>query len=463
MRHTARLEPNRASVAGLRARVASSFSGPQWQPWMEGSASIDAALALSITVVCLLWGHDSSAPWRPFDATGYVLTATVNLLTFVRRRVPVTALALYCVLWFLYIRAGYSPVVNSFGAMLVGYTVAASRPRLVAMAGAAAGAGIWLYGGLLDPNSSTPFVVVQSIVLSAIVWKVGDCARELADRGTQLAVSAAQLRRDQEELARRAVIDEQLRIARELHDVVAHHLSVVSIQAGLARYVLESDPVTAGEALGTVLDTTGEALEELRRLLAVLRTGTQLAEDRSEAYRPAPGLGQLSELIGRMKAAGVPVEVRVTGTPRALPPGADLCAYRVIQECLTNVLKHAAGASAFVDLHYAAGALTVRIRDDGRGLPAGGAPSGGLTPTGKLTPTAGLTPAGKLTPAGRQGLGLAGMRERAKLYRGAVEAGPRVGGGWTVELMLPLPAAAKPAPPSAIVAEREDDREVVRR
>jgi signal transduction histidine kinase len=407
---------------------------------MEGSVAVDVVLGVSITVVCLLWGHGSSAPWRPFDATGYALTAALNLLTLLRRRIPVSVLAVYCVLWLLYIRAGYWPAVNSFGAMLLGYTVAASRPRPVAVAGAALGAGIWLYGGLLDPHSSAPFVVAQSIVLSAIVWKVGDCARELADRGTQLAVYAARLRSDQEELARRAVIDEQLRIARELHDVVAHHLSVVSIQAGLARYVLESDPATADQALGTVLDTTGEALDELRRLLAVLRTGTQLPEEASEAFHPSPGLAQLDELAARMRAAGVPVEVQVTGSARPLPPGADLCAYRVIQECLTNVLKHAAGARTVVGLHYGTDALHARVTDDGRGLPA-------------------AMPAGDC-----QGLGLAGMCERVRLYGGSVTAGPRPGSGWTVELTLPLPAATRPLGPPAESAARDDGRrEVVRR
>jgi signal transduction histidine kinase len=418
---------------------------------MEGSPPIDAALAVSLTVVSLLLGHDSPGAFRHFDATGYAVTGVLNLLTIVRRRTPVAVLAAYCVLWVLYIRAGYWPVVNSFGAMLVGYTVAASRPRVVAVAGAAAGAGIWLYGGMLDRDSSTPSVVAQSIVLSAIVWKTGDCARELADRGVQLAVYAAQLRDDQEELARRAVIDEQMRIARELHDVVAHHLSVVSIQAGLARYVLESDPVTAGEALGTVLDTSGEALEELRRLLSVLRTGPQRSEDASEAYHPAPGLGQLGELVGRIRAAGVPVEVRVTGTYRPLPPGVDLCAYRVLQECLTNVLKHAAGASAIVSLHYGAGALTARVTDDGRGLPAAAHPARVGPPRPAPAPGSGSQGSGRPEP-GRQGLGLAGMHERVKLYGGVVTTGPRPGGGWRVTLTLPLPAAPKPSQSPTMVA-----------
>jgi signal transduction histidine kinase len=435
-----------AIVAGCRSRLPARFSGPDWQPWTEGSPPIDAALAVSLTVVSLLLGHDSPGAFRQFDATGYAVTCVLNLLTIVRRRTPVAVLAVYCVLWVLYIRAGYWPVVNSFGAMLVGYTVAASRPRPVAVAGAAAGAGIWLYGGLLDGASSTPSVVAQSIVLSTIVWKTGDCARELADRGVELAGYAAALRYDQEELARRAVIDEQMRIARELHDVVAHHLSVVSIQAGLARYVLESDPVTAGEALGTVLDTSGEALEELRRLLSVLRTGPQRSEDASEAYHPAPGLGQLGDLVGRIRAAGVPVEVRVTGAYRPLPPGVDLCAYRVLQECLTNVLKHAAGASATVSLHYGAGALTARVTDDGRGLPA---QESGRQESGRQE--SGRQESGR-QESGRQGLGLPGMRERVKLYGGVVTAGPRPGGGWRVEVTLPLPAAPKPSQSATMVA-----------
>ncbi|GAB3944544.1 hypothetical protein GCM10027614_34910 [Micromonospora vulcania] len=225
---------------------------------------------------------------------------------------------------------------------------------------------------------------------------------------------AQQLEYEQEQRARRAVVEERVRIARELHDVVAHHMSVISVQAGLARYVLATDPQTARTALGTVLETSGEALDELRRLLSLLRLNVDGAGEESGSYAPAPGLDQLDELVQRVRAAGVRVEVTTTGTPRSLPPGADLCAYRVIQESLTNVLKHAPLAAATVALHYARDLLTARIRDDG----TPGAPRSGTA----------------------EGHGLVGMRERAHLYGGTLTAGPQSTGGFEVVLTLPIPA-----------------------
>jgi signal transduction histidine kinase len=378
---------------------------------------MDVVLAASITGVSLLLGHENPAGgWRHLDALGYALTCLISLSTVARRRAPVSVLLFYCVLWAVYIGAGYWPVVNSCGALLLLYTVAASRPPRVTAVSAALAAGVWLYAGLASPQHSISSVVAQSVVFPAVIWKVGDGARQLADRGTQLAVSAERLRHEQEELARRAVVDERVRIAREMHDVVAHHMSVVSVQAGLARYVLESDPATARAALGTVLDTSGEALEEMRRLLAVLRIEPDRPEDAGQFYDPAPGLDRLGELVARVRAAGVQVEVQVTGAYRALAPGIDLCAYRVIQESLTNVLKHAGAASAKVRLHYGTDELTAEVTDDGLAQP--------------------------VTSGGSGGHGLIGMRERAKLYGGALTVGPRLDGGFQVRLSLPAPAGS---------------------
>jgi signal transduction histidine kinase len=200
-----------------------------------------------------------------------------------------------------------------------------------------------------------------------------------------------------------------MRIARELHDVVAHHMSVIAVQAGLARYVLHADPGTAEAAIGTVLDTSAEALDEMRRMLSLLRVGT--GERRPAGYDPAPGLSDLPELFERVRAAGVPVRVAVTGEPRSLPPGLQLCAYRIVQESLTNVLKHAAQATATVTLEHRPGWFTATVRDDGAREP---------------------------TTGERAGHGLIGMRERAMLYGGTLDAAPLAGGGFEVRLVLPL-------------------------
>jgi signal transduction histidine kinase len=210
--------------------------------------------------------------------------------------------------------------------------------------------------------------------------------------------------------AAEAVADERVRIARELHDIVAHHMSVVALQAGLARYVLDSDPATAKGAIGTAADAGRQALAEMRRLLAVLRVdqGAEAASD----YRPQPGLAELQELVDRTRKAGLRVDVVVTGRARPLPPGPDLCAYRVAQESLTNILKHAGPARARIEIDYGEDTFTLSVSDDG----FSSAPR----------------------PPSPQSHGIRGMRERAELYGGVLTAGPREGRGFAVVLRLPI-------------------------
>jgi signal transduction histidine kinase len=236
-----------------------------------------------------------------------------------------------------------------------------------------------------------------------------------------------QLHQGREERARAAVMEERVRIARELHDVVAHHMSVISVHAGLGRYVLASDPGAAGAALDTIAGTSREAMNEMRRLLAVLRVATAKLTADGGSDEPAPGLARLDDLVERVRAARVSVDVTVTGTAVALPSGADLCVYRVVQEALTNVLKHAASARTTVSLDYRPDALVVRVSDDGPGL--------------------------SLAPADRApGHGLVGMRERAGLYGGTLSTGPGPDGGFAVTLALPIPAPI----PAPVPATAED-------
>jgi signal transduction histidine kinase len=195
-------------------------------------------------------------------------------------------------------------------------------------------------------------------------------------------------------------------------------MSVISVQAGVARYLLPAGAAGVGDTLDTIAATSREALEEMRRMLAVLRVVTAREQSGDGSAEPASGLARLDDLVERVRAAGVPVEVTVTGHVAALPPGADLCAYRVIQESLTNVLKHAELAPTTVALHYGPGALVVRVSDDGPGpIPA--------------------------RAARAPGHGLTGMRERAQLYGGTLSAGPAPGGGFAVTLTMPVPAAAE--------------------
>ena len=208
---------------------------------------------------------------------------------------------------------------------------------------------------------------------------------------------------------------ERVRIARGLHDVVAHHMSVISVQAGLARYVLSSDPATTGRALDTIVDTSHEALEEMRRMLALLRVPDADQHSEGRTHDPAPGLARLDELVERVRSAGVPVRVVVAGPPSPLSSGADLCAYRIVQESLTNVLKHARGAEVVVRLDYREPEeLTIQVSDNGPGV----------------------------SPGPVTGHGLVGMGERAGLYGGSVQAGPGPEGGFVVTLTLPIGTAA---------------------
>jgi signal transduction histidine kinase len=213
---------------------------------------------------------------------------------------------------------------------------------------------------------------------------------------------------DRELATREAIVAERARIARELHDVVAHHMSVMVVQAGAARAVVPSDPAAAEEALRGVENAGRAGLAEMRRLLGILDAGD--GADRA----PQPGLARLDDLLEGMRATGLAVESVVEGTPRPLEPGIDLSAYRIVQEALTNALKHGGGASARVVVRYGEDALELEVADDGPG-PAD-APE---------------------APGGR---GLVGMRERVQLFGGELEAGRRNGGGFVVRARLPVPS-----------------------
>lgn len=211
--------------------------------------------------------------------------------------------------------------------------------------------------------------------------------------------------RERDVAAREAVVEERARIARELHDVIAHHVSMMVLQAGAERRLLTDEHASTRDVLETVEQTGRSALTEMRRLLAMLR-----AED-GESLAPQPGLGDVPQLIGQLREAGLPVELEVEGERRELPIGIELSAYRIVQEALTNSLKHAGQARAVVRVRYGSDDLGLEITDDGSGT--GSSISGG-------------------------GHGLAGMRERVGLYGGRLDAGRRPGGGFAVRVLLPI-------------------------
>jgi signal transduction histidine kinase len=281
------------------------------------------------------------------------------------------------------------------------FTVATLRPRGVTALMFATSLGVIALVYLTTVDGIVWSQVGQSALVMLGAWVLGESTRRWSRRAERLAVQAAQ-----------AVAEERVRIARELHDIVAHHMSVISLQAGVAEYVADTDLPMAKKAIATVGNTSREALLDMRRMLDVLRVDHHEESD----YRPRPGLAQLEELVNRTRDAGLPVEVVVTGQVRALPAGMDLCAYRVAQESLTNVLKHAGPAGARVELDYGERTLELKIKDDGaKAQPYGESPTSH---------------------------GIRGMRERAELYGGVLTAGPAKEGGFTVTLRLPMEDAS---------------------
>ncbi|MFJ3667702.1 sensor histidine kinase [Streptomyces sp. NPDC090106] len=377
---------------------------------------VDGLITAAQTTVAVLLGRESLHQGRPaLDTLGWTLVALANLPTLLRTRFPVPVCGFVIGASTVYAGLGYWPVVNSLGPMLAFYTVASLRPARTTASCAALMAGSWIYAGLVTEGSSMASVLAQSVAYPMVLWWFGHTARRTADL-------TRQLRAEQAERARREVAGERVRIARELHDVVAHHMAVINVQAGLARFVFTSDAPTARGALDAIEGASAEALAELRRMLGLLRAdGVQGAPDGG----PAPGLDQLAGMVERVRAGGVPVTLTVSGDPRPLPSGVQLCLYRVVQEALTNVLKHAPGAHATVELAYRAGEMTASVTDDGA---PGGVPHGGKGVN------KGADPARRQE---RGGHGLIGMRERAKLYGGTIVVGPRGEGGYGVHLTLP--------------------------
>ncbi|MFJ8043538.1 sensor histidine kinase [Kitasatospora sp. NPDC096147] len=416
--------------------------------WAHWPLLADLAVAVAhITAGVLLALHPEPGAWHALDAPGAVLTVLIGASLAARRRAPVRVLSVMLVLWVASMLLGTWPVVNSPGVLLALYTVATTTPPRTAGRAAVAVGAAWVGAGLIYwEQSNMAAVLVQAVVFPVGVVRLGRTAWQSTQRSLRLAELTRQLEAEQEARAARAVTEalteERVRIARELHDVVAHHLSVVSLQAGVASYVFEGDPQAARGALDTIAHTGREALEELRRMLTLLRIGPLGPEEGDGAEPdggPAPGLGRVEELLARVRCAGVPAELRWEGEPFALPPGMDLCAYRVVQEALTNVLKHAGPATVTVSVRYRPQDLTVRVADDG----AGAAPAG--SPTGVATGSTAGPAAGATT-----GHGLIGMRERSRVYRGTVTAGPRPEGGFEVLLVLPAPSPS-PSVPSPVV------------
>ena len=356
-----------------------AMQAPRTPPWF-------AVPAVAIVVLALL-GRRRFPFMAPVSV--WLLAAA---LSFVDGRLVVFSVSVY--------------VAGMAAAFLLGNLADAVHGR-VGLAVVLGGAAVVVYN---EPDHAAgEFIFVP--VLFAIAWLAGFALRGRAAEAEAAEERASHAEREREENARRAVFEERVRIARELHDVVAHHVSMMGVQAGAARIVIDRDRAKAKEALTAIESSSRQAVAELHRLLGFLRQ----VGDRDD-LAPQPGLGQLSRLAASMSDSDLAVEVSVEGETRALPPTVDVSAYRIVQEALTNTLKHSAASHADVHLRYWPDELELEIVDDGR-------PNGGASPASG-------------------GLGLIGMRERAALHGGQLSAGPAAGGGFAVRVKLRTPVGS---------------------
>jgi signal transduction histidine kinase len=364
-------------------------------------AAVESALEVA-------YRHDASQAPRTSLWFSVPAVAVTVLLLLGRRRFPFGAPAAFWLVGaalsfvdgrLLVFTSGVF-VAGMAAALLLGNLPVVWQERL-GLAIVLGGAGIVVYN---DPNNS-PSELVFIPVLFAIGWLVGFALRERAHQAEAAETRAREAEREREVVARLAVAEERARIARELHDIVAHSVSVMVLQVGAVRHRLPDALGQDGSALSDVERVGRTALAEMRRLLGAMRTDGDDLE-----LTPQPGLGRLEPLLEEIGRAGLPVQLHVEGEPFPLPRTIDLSAYRIVQEGLTNVLKHANAESADVVVRYAPDELRIDVRDDGRG----DSTSDGL------------------------GHGLVGIRERVKLYGGEMSAGMANGGGFVLSTRLPL-------------------------
>ncbi|HEX2043483.1 MAG TPA: sensor histidine kinase [Acidimicrobiales bacterium] len=371
---------------------------------------VDGLLALFcavVTIATVVAVEPNDGP--DLDAVGVVLLLGQTLPVAWRRRRPVLAWAVCGLAATIWGVAEFPDTVLDLGPLIVVFSVAAHcRRRTATVLGVATAAVIGL--ALLAAGDASAADVSFNFLVFGVAWALGENQRTRRAYTAELEEKAARLERSQAEQAERAAAQERSRIARELHDVVAHHVSMMVVQAEGGASVLEASPEQAAQAFDAIGAAGRQAMAEMRRVLGVLRDGGDGAAGRS----PQPGLEAVVELVEGVRRAGLPVELRVEGRPRPLPAGLDLSAYRIVQEALTNALRHARAGQATVTVLYAEEHLELEVADDGQGPPAD---------------LAGGTPA--------NGHGLVGMRERVALFGGELSVGDREGGGFAVVAHLP--------------------------
>jgi signal transduction histidine kinase len=376
------------------------------RPWtLIAIDAVVAVVAIAVSWALLSsdsvnWPVDSRAP----DGFAYALVVAVNAPIAFRRQTWGAALAIALCAGTVYAARQYPPIPSPAVPLIVylaATRLAVRRSLLVLIVAVVISwIGATLAAGATDP---------QSALIVAGTWLLGHYVRTRRLLVAELQQRATDLEREREERAARAVAEERLRIARDLHDVLAHTMSVVAVQAGTGRLVGPNQPGEAIKALTAVEETARSAMHEMRQILTVLRTN----DDTGATVTPTPSLDDLAALVAQVTEAGIAVEVRVEGEPRPISTSVGLAAYRIIQEALTNVIKHAGPANASVLVRYTDDDVTLEICDNGRAT---------------------------ASTAGGGGHGLVGMRERAAVHGGELIAGPVPNGGFRVRARLPLGA-----------------------
>ncbi|WP_318783239.1 sensor histidine kinase [Plantactinospora soyae] len=372
--------------------------GRGWPAMLADAALAVGLFALTVPVTTVIGEHQPGVV--PADGWCYALIALSTLALAVRRRWPLATLAVCTVATSAYLVGGYpyGPMLLSY--LIAVYTVAAYLPIRRAAVGGAVSLVAMLAHTVVSIRTSP---VGLAGVLPGSAWVVVPFAVGATVRSNREAAARTRI-----EQTRRLADEERLRVAQEVHDVVGHGLAAINMQAEIALHLLPTRPEQAETALTAISRTSREALDELRVTLSVVR------RDAGTDRAPAPGLDQVAALTERLHGTGLPVTLTVTGDRRTLPVAVDLAAYRVVQEALTNVLRHAGAATATVRISYLPAEVTIEVTDTGRGGPGVAGPGAGH--------------------------GLTGMRERVDSLGGVLEAGPRSGGGFRVLVRLPAEA-----------------------
>jgi signal transduction histidine kinase len=386
---------------------------PERAPPISPAAFVEATLPMAVAAggvigAALLAGAQATGP------VGYGLLIAGAAALLFRRQYPIAVLGSTVALAFAYDLLNFPGGLCAIAIGVALYSVAdAGHRRAGLVAISVVGLGFLAVGVILGRGHITDLAtalwfggwLVASYVL-------GETTRGRRAYLAQVEERALAAERSREDEALRRAGEERIRIARELHDILAHRISMISVQSGVGAHLMERRPEEARRALIAINEASKEALQELRATLGVLRQ-----VDEPDPRAPAPGLAQLTGVIASATAAGVDVRLVVSGEPRDLPAGVDLAAYRIIQESLTNVVRHARAATARIAIAYRRADVLIEIEDDGRGT-------------------------ADLGHEARGGNGMLGMRERATALGGELQAGPQAGGGFRVTARLPLDGAA---------------------